>query len=338
MDMKKWKEDVISSPRKKGIPVLSYPSIKLTGATVHDYVTNATVQAEGMKALADRTPSLASLSMMDLSIECEACGAKVRIPENDVPAITDEMIKTMEDAENLKVPHPGDGRTQVFIDAIKKAKSMITDRPVFAGIIGPFSMAARLMGVTDIMMQAIKDPAKVKLVTEKCTEFITNYALVYKNETGADGFVMAEPVMGLLSPKMAGEFVTPYAKEIVDKTQDNEFIVIFHNCGGGAVKMAKEIAEIGAEGYHFGNSIKMEDILPLMPKDSLVMGNVDPAGEFCFGTSESMKKATTDILEKCHDYPNFVISSGCDIGPNAKWECIDAFYEAIDEFYTKQGV
>ncbi|MGC2872352.1 uroporphyrinogen decarboxylase family protein [Ihubacter sp. rT4E-8] len=82
----------------------------------------------------------------------------------------------------------------------------------------------------------------------------------------------------------------------------------------------------------------MEDICPLLPANKLVMGNIDPASQFCFGTAESMKADTKAVMEKCRQYPNFVISSGCDIGPNASWECIDAFYEAIDEFYTEKGL
>lgn len=338
MNMRVWKENVIANPRKRGVPVLSFPSVKLTGATVRELVTDAQTQADGMKVIAERTPSLAALSMMDLTVEAEACGSQIRLPENDVPATMGELIKTKEDAENLKVPEIGDGRTSIFIDAVRKAAEMITDRPVFAGIAGPYTMAGRLIGMTEMMMACMKDPEMVTITLEKCTEFIIKYALEYKMNTGANGFVMAEPMMGLLSPKLSRKFVLPYCRQIVEAVQDEEFIVVFHNCGSNVTKIADQLIEINAEGYHFGNAINMEDICPLMPADRLVMGNVDPAAQFCFGTAESMKEATKAIMEKCCEYPNFVISSGCDIGPNASWECIDGFYEAIDEFYTARGV
>ena len=34
-------------------------------------------------------------------------------------------------------------RTGIYLDAIAEAKKLITDRPVFAGVIGPFSLAGR---------------------------------------------------------------------------------------------------------------------------------------------------------------------------------------------------
>ena len=75
------------------------------------------------------------------------------------------------------------------------------------------------------------------------------------------------------------------------------------------------------------------DILSQMPADVLVMGNVDPVSQFRNGTVESIKADTKRIMEECRSYPNFVISSGCDIPPVSPWENIDAFFEAVDEFY-----
>ena len=54
------------------------------------------------------------------------------------------------------------------------------------------------------------------------------------------------------------------------------------------------------------------------------------------GTPEKVKAETFALLEKCAKYPNFVLSSGCDIPPMTPWENIDAFFETLKEFYEKQ--
>lgn len=337
-NMRAWKEDVIRAPHKKGAPVLSFPVVQLMGITVKDLINSSEYQAEGMKRVADRCPSLAALSMMDLTLEAEAFGAHVQITDNDVPATIGEIVMSVEDAEKLVVPPVGAGRTQIYIDAMKRACKLITDRPVFAGIIGPFTLASRLIGVSQTLMAVVKQPEMVHITIEKATEFIIMYAKAYKEKTGANGFVMAEPLTGLLSPKMAEEFSEPYVKRVIDAVQDDEFIVIYHNCGGSVVQMAPSISRLGAEGYHFGNAIQMKDILPLMPKDTLVMGNIDPATYFCMGTPEEMQGQVLKLLEECYAYPNFIPSSGCDIAPVANWECIDSFFNAIDLFYQKKGI
>jgi uroporphyrinogen decarboxylase len=66
------------------------------------------------------------------------------------------------------------------------------------------------------------------------------------------------------------------------------------------------------------------------------MGNIDPAGQFRNGTPESIREATLSLLNECGKYPNFVISSGCDVPPLSKWENIDAFFAAIEEYYNKK--
>lgn len=338
MNMREWKETVIHTPYKKGAPVLSFPVVQLMDITVQQLISSSDLQAEGMKKVADRCPSLASLSMMDLTVEAECFGAEVRFADNEIPATIGAVVRSVDDANALAVPPVGAGRTQTYIDAARKASELITDRPVFAGIIGPFTLAGRLIGITQIMKAVKKNPEMVHITLRKATEFIIAYAKAYKEQTGVNGFVMAEPMTGLISPKMAEVFSEPYSKEVIDAVQDEEFIVIYHNCGNEVVSQAESIFRLGAEGYHFGNVVNMLDILPKMPTDSLVMGNIDPSGYFYSKGPEDMRGAVRELLEQCAYYPNFVISSGCDIAPVAKWENIDAFYEEIAAFYEAHKI
>ena len=75
------------------------------------------------------------------------------------------------------------------------------------------------------------------------------------------------------------------------------------------------------------------DILSAVPADTLVMGNIDPAGTLRMGTPETVRGETLALLEKCAKYPNFLLSSGCDIPPMTPWENVDAFFEASAAFY-----
>ena len=124
-------------------------------------------------------------------------------------------------------------------------------------------------------------------------------------------------------------------KKIVDAVQSDDFIVIYHNCGNAVNRMVNEVVSAGCAAYHFGNAVKMEEMMAQMPADIPAMGNVDPAGQFRGGTPESIREETLAIMNACCKYPNFVISSGCDIPPASKWENIDAFFKAVDEFYGR---
>lgn len=332
MNMKHWVEEVINSPEKKAVPVLSFPCISLMGITVNELINDSELQAKGMKMVADKVPTGAAVSMMDLSTEAEAFGSVIRFSDDEVPTVIGKIVEDAEAAEALKVPAVGAGRTGKYINAIEKVCRIIIDRPVLAGIIGPFSLAGRLMDVSEAMINCYEEPDMVHAVMKKTTQFLIEYAKAYK-AVGANGIVMAEPLTGLLSPDLAAEFSEPYVKEIIDAVQDESFVVIYHNCGNNVVRMADSIIRLGAGGYHFGNSITMSDIVDKMPANVLVMGNVDPAGQLRNGTPASIKTATKEIMSACCTHPNFVISTGCDIPPASSWENIEAFFEAVEEYY-----
>ena len=242
------------------------------------------------------------------------------------------LVKNDENRTGIKRLWQNVRRTGIYLDAIAEAKKLITDRPVFAGVIGPFSLAGRLVDVTEAMILCFEDPDMLKTVLEKCTQFLVDYIKKYK-EVGADGVVIAEPLAGLLSPDLAAEFSHPYIKRIVDACQDENFIIVYHNCGNGTIRMLDGIVGTGCKAYHFGNAIDMRDLMPHMPSDCIAMGNIDPAGEFLNGTEQSVYDVTSALLRDCGKYPNFVLSSGCDIPPRTPWKNIDAFFRAAKDYY-----
>ncbi len=333
-DMKAWLEELKAAPAKKAMPVLSFPAIQLMGVSVKELISDSDLQAKGMALVAQRVDSAASVSLMDLSVEAECFGAQIRVSDEEVPTVVGQVVSTEEEAEALAIPEVGACRTGLYLDAIKKAAGLITDRPVFAGVIGPFSLAARLLDVTEVMIDCYEEPDMVHIVLDKVTQFLCAYCQAYK-EAGANGVVLAEPVAGLLSPALAEEFSGPYVKRIVDAVQDDSFLVIYHNCGGSTIQQIDSILATGSAAYHFGNAIDMAEMMTHIPAGTVAMGNVDPAGEFRNGTPDSIRAATLAVMDACCKYPNFVISSGCDIPPLSRWENIDAFFAAVREYYSR---
>lgn len=332
-NMMGWIDETIAAERKKGLPVLSFPAIQKMGITVKELISSSDLQAKAMKLVADATPeAAASLSMMDLSLEAEAFGSRIRVTSNEVPTVVGAIIEDEDDAEDLEVPALGKGRTQIYIDAIEKAVKLIDDRPVFAGTIGPFSLAGRLLGVADAMVYCLEEPDMVHTVLDKATRFLIDYLKAYR-AVGANGVLMAEPLAGILSPDLEEEFSCRYMKRIVAEAQTDEFLVGYHNCGNNTLRQTESIIQNGCRLMHFGNAIDMGEMVKKIPENILVMGNVDPASQFRNGTPESVKAATIALMQKCASHRNFVPSSGCDIPPMSPWENIMAFFDGINAYY-----
>ena len=334
MNMKQWCQDLMSAQKKKACPVLSFPSIQMMGITVRELINDSDLQAKGMKLISEKVPLGASFALMDLSVEAEAFGSTIHVSDDEVPTVVGKILEEPEDADALQVPEIGAGRTGLYIESVKKACEIITDVPVFAGTIGPFSLAGRLMGMSDIMIYCYDEPEMVETTMEKATEFLIKYINEYK-AAGANGVCIAEPAAGLLSKGLVEEFAVPYIKRLIDAVQDDNFAVVLHNCGNSVVHWLDSWSQCGAMAYHFGNAVDMEAIMKGMPSDVICMGNVDPASQFRNGNPESVYAKTIEVMEKCCAYPNFVISSGCDIPPLSSWDNINSFFKAVDDYYAK---
>ena len=317
--------------KNKTVPILSFPSTNLIGISVNELISSADNQAKGMQAIAKRCNIGASLNMMDLSVEAEAFGAKIHFADNEIPTVIGGIIDDIEEVKHIVIPEIGSGRTGIFIDGVNKAKGLITDIPVFCGVIGPYSLASRLFDMSELMYACYDSPDDVKILLDKASEFIINYIKAFK-VAGADGVVLAEPAAGMLSPSLADEFSVPFVKRIFDETCSDDFVLCYHNCGNYVADMLEGISEIGAD-IHFGNAVDIRKALEFLPSDSIIMGNIDPL-LLRNGTPESVSSEVERIFKEYSSYPNFMISTGCDVPADAKWENIDAYFKKVNELYA----
>ncbi len=331
-NMIQWMEEIKASRTKKPMPVLSFPGIQILGITVRELVNNGELQAKCMKAISDRYNTAASVSNMDLSVEAEAFGSHIVFSDYEVPTVTGSLINTDDEVDALQIPKVGVARTGQYIEAIEIASKEITDRPVIAGVIGPFSLSGRLAEITEFMMKTITEPYIAHKVLVNASQFLTEYIFAFK-EAGANGVIMAEPAAGLLSPELCSEFSSAYINKIIEAVEDENFLVIYHNCGNTA-PLIEPILSTGARVIHLGNAINLEDVIGKYPSDKIIMGNLDPTGVFLCGTIESITNSTRSLLKQLSRYPNWVISSGCDIPPMTPLTNIDTFFQTVNEFYN----
>ena len=333
MNMRQWVADVIRQKEVTAVPVMTHPGIELNGNTVRQAVSDGRVHYEAVMTLTKRYPSAAACTIMDLTTEAEAFGAEIAFSDEAVPAVSGRLLKDVESIHQLQVPSLNEGRIPAYLKANLLAAKAVDDRPLLAGCIGPFSLAGRLYDMSDIMALIYEHPDAAHELLEKCTAFIEKYCLALK-ATGANGVMMAEPAAGLMSNDDCLQFSSQYVKRIVERVQDDSFIVVLHNCGNTG-HCTKAMVATGAAAYHFGNKCRMEEVIREVPPTALAMGNIDPVSIFKDGMPSQMKTVVTDLLEQMHPYPNFVLSSGCDTPPHTPQHNVDAFFEALAEWNNR---
>lgn len=333
--MSSWIHSLIQGSHRHALPILTGPGIQLIGRKADEVFRSGELQFRAIRKLVDRFPMAAATTMMDLSVEAEAFGASVKFDEWENPNVVSGVVETLQDVEKLGVPEIGTARTGEFLRASEFCAWEISDRPTLGGLIGPFSLAGRLIDMSRIMLLAAMEPATVHALLEKTTCFLVEYAKAFK-ETGCGGLIMAEPAAGLISPKMSKMFSYDYVRRVVDAVQDEHFAFVLHNCGK-TERMVPEMISTGASALHVGNAVRVETILERTPEDLPVMGNIDPSGVFLMGSPEEVFRATSELLESTRAYPHFVLSSGCDIPPNTPLKNVEAFFEALERYNSDES-
>src|SRR5690606_22107244 len=100
------------------LPIMTHPGIEMIGCSVKEAVQNGNIHAKAIKALADKFPSIASTSIMDLTVEAEAFGCSIKFPENEMPQIIGHLVDS-DNVEKLGVPSLSAGRIPEYLKAAK---------------------------------------------------------------------------------------------------------------------------------------------------------------------------------------------------------------------------
>ena len=325
----KLSEFFLNQKERVFLPVGIYGGLVDSENTVAQTVTSADIQYEVSLQMHEAFDTPVMLTGMDLSVEAEAFGCVIRFSDDEVPTVIGRKVTTSEEILNLKIPQIGDARMGVYLGAAERLSQVGKKKgvPVLGGMIGPFSLAGRIFGVSEAMELSLTNPDDLISLLEKVTLFLIQYANAFK-EAGADGVIIAEPAAGLLSPRGLGKFSSPYVRKIIEATQNEGFTIVLHNCGAKIVHLSK-ILEAGAEIYNFGEPMDMASALSQVPNNIILGGNLDPSSVFASGDVGHVIAKTKDLLATTDQYPNFFVSSGCEIPPNAKSEHIRACAQIV---------
>lgn len=326
-----WRDGIISSGHRQAMPILVYPGASLVGCSVRELVTDAAAQVAVQEALHRQVGTSVWLSAMDLSVEPEEFGAEVTLSDTEIPTVTGRLLSDAEQVARLTVPEVGARRSAVYIETVHRLAVRSGGLPVLAGMMGPFTLAARLYGISETMIDTIERPEVIHALLAKVNRYLIAYARAFK-AAGADGVIIAEPMAGLISPEGLGEFSSAYLRPLVAALGDERFEVIVHNCGARLAHLPAILGS-GAKSFHFGQPMDMAAALAQAPADVVLSGNLDPSGVFVRSTPDAVRECTTGLLRSVAQARNgFLLSSGCDLPPNTPMANVEAFFKAVRDF------
>lgn len=323
-----FSEYVINAGRRLVAPLMGFPGIELTSTTVAENLRDSSIQAETLIALNKTVDFDIIFPMMDLTVETEALGGRVSWDTDEMPTIHGISVENKEDADLLVIPQIGEGnRLNISIETCAALRQAFPNKILWAYVLGPFSVAGRLMGMTEVSIAVKLELETVHAVLDKANALLKQQinALI---DTGVDGVMILEPASGMLREDDANEFSNAYIKDLVSIIKQRGKTPSLHNCGNIG-HLIESLCATGIEALHVGSVSSPYEIYPRIPDNVVLMGNLDPTEVFLRADTDKVFQATTALLDRMAGCERYIISSGCDIPPGTSIENIKAFERAI---------
>lgn len=217
-------------------PILSGITRKLVNATYEEWATNADVCANALYTAVKEFELDGVITLIDLSVECDAWGQKLVFHDNDAPHPDHSqlIIQEIEDYHKIKkVDYKNSKRMMMHIDVCKQlVEKSASEFPVTAFVFGPLGVLSMLRNQENMYMDLYDDPDAVKEAVKEVNETLKDYvnALI---DTGVNA-IMFDTLFAsgtIMSKDMWVEMESEFVKELADICHKRGCLVMIHNCG-----------------------------------------------------------------------------------------------------------
>ena len=324
-------------------PILSGVTRKLVGATYEEWATNAEVCAEAFLKSAEEFDIDCIVSLIDLSVECDAWGQKLIFPENEAahPDYSACVVQDIEDyAKIKKVDFRTSERMMMHIAVCEKlVREKKGKLPIVAFVFGPLGTLSMLRNQQDLYMDLYDDPDAVKAATREVTETLKEYVRALC-DTGVDA-IMLDTLFSsgsIMSKEMWLETEGDCVRELADCIREKGCMVMIHNCGQ-RIYFDAQIETMHPDAISFlyppADCADFRECKEKYGDKVTLIGCVTPANAV-IGTDEEWDKQCTDQIDAMAAGGGFMLATGCEYPANASF---DRAYRMIEiaKTYGKYG-
>lgn len=278
-----------------------------------------------MEEAARRWKTPLAFPLMDLALEKEWLLGALEVPATDIPTWHfggEEVPQSMPEA-------PLTPRLQANVEAIRYIANE-TDLFPCGMSIGPFSLMTKLLSdpISAVYMAGMgeedDDVTRLERILELGTGVILR-SIKSQLEAGAKAVVLCEPAANTVyfSPNQMKEgadtfdrYVMALNQRICNLLRENGAALIFHDCGELMEEMVVKLGSLKPAMISFGSSRNLWDDAALMPKDTVIYGNL-PTKKFysdeVLPISEVRAMARNLLKKMAATGRPFILGSECDV-------------------------
>ena len=265
--------------------------------------------------------------MSDPYTEASGYGTKLSYPENNLPQVSELLVKEIDDIDKLKVLKVNDHERMVtIINEVREFSRLVGDTQFICGWVeGPLAAFCDVRDVSAVCMDMYENPDKLKLALEIMTETAMGF-ITGQVKAGAHCIGIGDAVCSLISPDLYHEFVFPLEKALIEHTHSLNAMVKLHICGN-TTGILTDMINTGADIVDIDHLVTtMADFIPLFGKKQVPSGNSNPVSVIKDGNKESI----TESVMECFRITNGrgIVSAGCEIPPDTDYENMIIYRDA----------
>ncbi len=273
--------------------------------------------------------------------EAQALGAHIEQPPDAGPILRQTLLTTIFDEEDhvssvlnqLREIDPSQrGRMPLYYEAVSRTLDCIGHEVFVLSLLrGPLLTASQLCGVEPLLIAMIEHPERVETVLDFTTDLAIHLA-GWLVRSGAHGLMLGEATCSpnFISPRMYRSLVQPCHKKLINACRIQGWdIVGLHICGNIA-PIFDDIVNTGVDIIDVDYQVPAENAIGMASSRVTLRGNLDPSSVFRFGTPDSIRAATTNLIEVVRNCPKWILGSGCDIPPGTPEHNIHAFMTSVN--------
>ncbi len=306
----------------------------LAGHPIRRYSTDATALADSVIRYHERfTPDAVWLSA-DTWVSAEAMGVKIGATDDNQPlgGIGEPLVRTAADIDRIPAVNVGtQGRYPMMLEALARIVEALGKEVFIVACLDqyPFSLAAALMGINEIMVKLYDDPPFVQALMERCAEYTLAYGTALA-ATGADLLSGGDSPAGLVGPALYAETVLPAAQTLIEKLKPAAKIPVSLHICGNATPILPLMATSGADVLELDHAVDLATACRIVGHDIAIWGNLDPVAVLSRGTPDEVRQEVAKALAavRAAGHPRFVLSSGCTLAVETPFRNLDALVRA----------
>lgn len=308
-------------------PILMRFAAKYTGVKYKDFCLNFKYKCEtNIKCATDFSYDWVNV-MSDPYAEASAYGTKLFYPENNLPQVTEYLIKEISNIDNLSVIKVKDHiRLKARVDEIREFNRLVGKTQFICGWVeGPLAAYCDIRDLSAACMDMYEHPEKVKLALNIMTESAVGF-ITAQVKAGAHCIGIGDAVCSLISPELYQEFIFPLEKALIDHTHSLNARVKLHICGN-TTAILPDMIKTGADIVDIDHLVSsMSNFIDLFSSKQVPSGNSDPVSIIRDGTKETILESVI----QCYKATNGrgIVSAGCEIPPDTSIENFSVYCDA----------